>query len=285
MKVSDKYPGVKLGFSTQNFLAAMPVSVDNLKEILDFAASEGFAFIELRDPDAKLCETECEVLADYAILKNLQVIYEIHKDLFSPDFREVFDRAVRNTAIFGEPGLLRSILSFSEFASDTSKKGWTREELEKISALADLCARDAKEMGVQFMLENIIEPWSGDGENMGLEDFFASTSEVGLQFDTANPFLSSCRGIADPGAVTEYLGTISDRWYMTHLKCAADDAFQPILMDNPLPYSEVFELMAIHKVAYAALELLGVESKVECYENHLQSLRYLASEGIIELNQ
>ncbi len=283
MKVSEKYPGIKLGFSTQNFLKAMPLGVDNLKEILDFASAEGFAFIELRDPSAELSEEDCSVLASYANKKNVEVIYEIHKDLFDPDFQGVFDRGVRNTVVFGEPGILRSILSWSEFAADENKRGWTREELNHITAYADSSAAVAKEQGVQLILENIVEPWFGQGDELGLVDFFAGTSMVGLQFDTANPFLSSCRRVADPGAVAEYLGTIPGRWFTTHLKCGAMDNFQPILMENQLPFERIFELMAAGNVTYAALELLAADSKEECIENHHKSIQYLVEKNIIEL--
>jgi hypothetical protein len=284
MKVSEKYPGVKLGFSTQNFLKAMPLSVNNLKEILDFAAAEGFAFIELRDPSAELGPEDCRTLAAYATEKNVNVIYEIHKDFFAPDYREVFDRAVQNTAVFGEPGILRSILSWSEFASDETKTGWTQEELDYITALADSCAEAASGKGVRFIVENIIEPWFGHEGGMGLDDFFGGTSLVGLQFDAANPFLPACRKVADPGAVAGYLETIPDRWVTTHLKCGADGAFQPVLMDNPLDYKEVFELMGDNAVRYAALELLAVEGKEKCFENHRKSIAYLSDLGIVEFN-
>ncbi len=283
VKVSDTYPGIVIGFSTQNFLKTMPVGVENLKEIIDFASADGYAFIELRDPVAELSLENCMVLANYAKERDIEVIYEIHKDLFNPGFREVFDRAVQNISAFGQPGIVRSILSWSEFAADQDKRGWTREEMDHMTALADSCATTAKEQGVQFILENIIEPWSGKGEELGLDNFFEETTGVGLQFDTANPFLSSCRGVADPAAVSGYLENFGNRWITTHLKCAAEDKFQPLLRDNPLPYEKVFELMAANGVVYAALELLGVDSMEECFENHRKSIRYLADKGIIEL--
>jgi sugar phosphate isomerase/epimerase len=282
MKVSDEYPGVKLGFSTQNFQKALPLSTENLKEILDFASSEGYAFIELRDPSAELGEEDCRIIASYAKQKNIEVIYEMHRDLFDPEFREVFDRAVRNTAIFGEPGILRSILSFSEFAGDPGKTGWTREELEFITALADSCAASAKESGVQFILENIMEPWFSVNGDMGLDAFFAATSLVGLQFDTANPFLSSNRRPADPEQVAGYLETLQGRWFTTHLKSGTEDAFQPVLRENFLPFDRVFSLMSENGVRYAALELLAADSKEECFGNHRKSVEYLAELGIIE---
>ena len=282
MKVTDKYPGVKLGFSTQNFLTSMSVSVDNLKEIIDYASTEDYTFIELRDPSAELTPEDCQVLASHAKEKNIEVIYEIHKDLFNPDFMAVFERAVTNTAVFGEPGILRSILSWSEFVADEGKTGWTQEELDFMINLADSCAEIAKAQNVQLILENIIEPWFGNEGGFGLSDFFGATSYVGLQFDTANPFLPSCRGMADPEKVTGHLGQISERWFTTHLKCGKDGAFQPVLIENPLPYAKVLELMSKHGIKYAALELLGVEDKQQCFDNHAASIGYLRELGIVQ---
>ncbi len=283
MKVTDQYPGVKLGFSTQNFLNCMPVGVDNLKELLDFAAEEGYAFIEMRDPSADLTLEDCKILAAYARDKDVEVIYEIHKDLFNPEFKEVFDRAVRNTAEFGKPGILRSIMSWSEFIADGEKTGWTDEELDHLSSLADQYAAEAKKLNVQLVLENIIEPWFGNDGGHGLADLFRETSGIGLQFDAANPFLPSCRGPANPDDVAEHLGQIADRWFTTHLKCGKDGAFQPMLEENPLSYQKIFGLMSRNQVKYAALELLSVDDKQACFDNHRKSIEYLASQGIAEV--
>ncbi len=158
------------------------------------------------------------------------------------------------------------------------------EELDYLIALADYCAGAAKKQGVQFILENIIEPWFGKDEDLGLDNFFAGTSLVGLQFDTANPFLPSCRRVAAPEEVAEYLGTIDGRWFTTHLKCGAEGTFQPILRDNYISFEKVFKLMSDNKVKYAALELLAADSKEECFDNHRKSIGYLSSLGIVELN-
>ncbi len=283
MKVADDYPGIKLGFSTQNFQNALPLGTASLMEIMDIARDQGYAFVEIRDPSADLTEADCRILAGQARKNGLEVIYEMHRDMFDPEFREVFSRAVRNTALFGEPGILRSVLSYSEFASDPDKTGWTREELGFIAALADSCAASAKESGVQFILENIMEPWFGMEGEMGLDAFFRSTSRVGLQFDTANPFLSSSRRPADPDSVAKFLGTLKGRWFTTHLKSGAEDSFQPVLRENFLEFDRVFRLMAENGVHYAALELLAAESKEACMENHRRSIAYLEQMGIVTI--
>ena len=283
MRISDQYPGIVLGFSTQNFMDCLPPGVDNGKELLDFAADEGYAFIELRDPSAGLSQEDCLALAEHAREKGVEVLYEMHMDMFRPGFPEVFEKAVRNTAVFGKPGILRSIMSWSEFILDKEKSGWTAQELDHLASMADRCAAEAKKQDVQFVLENIIEPWFGNDGGYGLADLFQETSGIGLQFDTANPFLPSCRGPAEPHAVAEHLGQIGDRWITTHLKCGKGGSFQPVLQENPMPYQQILSLMSLNQVRYAALELLSVDDKQACFDNHRKSIDYLASLGIVEI--
>ena len=65
-------------------------------------AGDGYAFIELRDPAADLSPEDVRILADYAGEKDVEIIYEIHQDLFRPEFWNLFDRAVRNAAVLWE---------------------------------------------------------------------------------------------------------------------------------------------------------------------------------------
>jgi hypothetical protein len=55
-----------------------------------------------------------------------------------------------------------------------------------------------------------------------------------------------------------------------------------VLADNPLSYVKIFELMSKHRIPYAALELLGVESQQACFDNHTASIDYLRELGIVE---
>ena len=57
--VLTKYPELKMGFTTQNFLQPLPVSLENAKKLVDWASSQGFSWIEYRDPSAKLTLDEC----------------------------------------------------------------------------------------------------------------------------------------------------------------------------------------------------------------------------------
>jgi len=278
-----EYPNLKVGFSTQDFQNAVPVDVENLTEIIEYASREGYHFIELRDELALLTIKECNLLADVARNNKIDVIYEIHKNLLDSDYEEVFERGLLNTLLFPGPGILRTLISKSEFDVDVNKKGWTKNELDKLTKVAEHSASVAKNKNIQFIVENFNEAFFGDGLTYyGLTDFFANTSLTGLQFDISNPFRNTSRQKANPKKVAQYLSTLGNRWVTTHLKTALGGEMQPILTDNPLSIEEVITLMGSQNVLYVTLELAGVIDKQQCYDNHATSIQYLREKGILK---
>lgn len=277
------YPNLKLGFSTQNFLQSMPLSVENLEEIIKYAAGEGYSFIELRDSKADLSFEDCIKLAEIAESNDIEVIYEINTNLLAPDFLSVFTKALENTAAFPDPGILRTIISTTEFAADENKKGWTKQELNQLVELADSCGKTAREKNLEFIIENANEAFFGkDTLYFGFADFFNKTKNVGLQFDTANPFQNASRAKSDPDEVEKYLSAVADRWFTTHLKSGKDGVFQPVLTDNPLDLGKVISLMAANNIIYVAFELASIPDKQACFYNHSKSIDYLAEKGLIK---
>jgi sugar phosphate isomerase/epimerase len=279
------YAELKLGFSTQNFLKCMPVSVENLEEIIIYASSEGYSFIELRDPEAALTLAECKSLAETAVKNDIEVLYEINTNLLAPGFMSIFERGLTNTAIFKGSGILRTLISNTEFAGDPNKKGWTKQELDMIVGIADNCGKMADENDLRFIVENGNEAFFGNGTDyFGFADFFDLTyKNIGLQFDTANPFQNISREKSDPVKVEKYLDSVSDRWITTHLKSGKDGVFQPVLDENPLDLGKVLSLMNKHKVPYVAFELASVSDKTECFMNHSKSVKYLIDRGLVKL--
>ena len=277
------YPDLKLGFSTQNFLQSMPLSVENIEEIIKYAANEGYSFIELRDSKAELLFEECKRLAEIADSNDIEVIYEINTNLLAPDFMSVFKKGLENTAAFPRPGIIRTIISTTEFTADENKKGWTAQELNRLVELADSCGKLARAQNLRFILENANEAFFGkDSLYFGFTDFFDRTKNIGLQFDTANPFQNASRAKSDPAEVEKYLASIADRWVTTHLKSGKDGTFQPVLADNPLDLGKVLSLMSSNDVIYVAFELAGVPDKQECFDNHSKSIEYLVEKGLME---
>lgn len=100
MKKNDKslaflhYPNLRLGFSTQNFLKCLPVDIKNLEVIINYAAQEGYTFIELRDSEASLSLNDCKKLAKIAESKEIEIIYEINTNILAPDFLSIFKKGL-----------------------------------------------------------------------------------------------------------------------------------------------------------------------------------------------
>ena len=277
------YPNLKIGFSTQNFLKCMPLDVISIKEIINYAAQEGYSFIELRDSEASLLLNECKTLAEFAESKDIEIIYEININPLAPNFLSIFQKSLENITAFPGKGIIRTIVSNTEFTSDINKKGWNEQELNQIIELAENCGELAQEHGCRFIVENANEAFFGmDTVYYGFADFFNRTKKVGLQFDTANPFQNTSREKADPKQVEEYLTTVLDRWVTTHLKSCKDGIFQPALDDNPLDFEKVLSLMSANNITYVALELASVPDKRTCFENHSKSIDYLVKKGLIK---
>jgi len=240
------HPDLRIGLTTQNFRLAMPVSVASLREIMEYSSSEGYHFVEIRDDNALLTADDCRNLADLAQSLGIGVIYEIHRNPLDPAFEEVFGRGLSNTVLFPGPGMLRILLSLSEFIDNPDKKGWTGEELEKVIHIAEESAALAKSRNVRLIVENINEPFFGDGSTcFGLSDFFDRTVLTGLQFDISNPFTRTARMSPEPEDVTRYLSLLGKRWMTTHLKTivTVGGTAQPVLTDNPIPVRKVVEMM------------------------------------------
>lgn len=283
--VYKDYPNLKIGFSTQNFQKAISLNVEGLTEIIEYASKEGYQFIEIRDNLAKLSVAECKELAGVAIKNKIDVIYEIHKNVLDTGYFKVFERGLANAVLFKGPGILRNVISKSEFDQDSGKKGWNKDELTRITGLADSCAQIAKTKNIQFIVENFIEPFFGDGSTyFGLTDFFANTSGTGLQFDLGNPFSSTSRGKADPEKVIEYLSSMGNRWVTTHLKTilSMGGEMQPYLTENPIPVEKIVEIMGKQNVLYGALELTAVPDKQLCFDNHKKSIQFLKDKGVLK---
>ncbi|MEO0331655.1 MAG: TIM barrel protein, partial [Bacteroidota bacterium] len=281
LKFTD-YPNLKLGFTTQNFLLAMPVSLETSKQFIDYAAEQGYSWLELRDPSADLSLEESQEIAAYAQEKGIEVSYAIQKGLLDEDFWATFEKGLKNAVVFEGPKLIRSLASLSEFASDTTKQGWTEEELEIAVQHADSAAVLANKAGLQYVIENGGEPFYGQTDQYyGVADLFARVGDqVGWQFDTANPF-SVARVQASSDSVRVFLQNNINNLFYIHLKSAQNGQAQATLGGNPLPLAEVLKMLADHSVPYVAVELQAVDNEEQAFANQEQSLIYLQSQNLV----
>ena len=277
------FSNLKLGFTTQNFIEAVPVSKENSIMFIDYAKAKGFSWIELRDSEATLTSEECREISDYAATKGIEIAYAIQKGLLDEDYWEVFNRGVINASVFKGPGTFRSLACGDKFSVDQQKKGWNAGEFEILLANARKAVQEAKWHGLQMVFENGNESLSGkDSTYFGLNELFANAGEtVGWQFDVANPF-SGSRGKPTVNDVTEFLEKYKSRLHYIHLKSSVNGTAQAVLSENPLPFEKVFRIMNENNIPYVAIELAAVKSKEEVEQNMDRSISYLKEEGFIK---
>jgi len=274
--VLKKYPDLKIGFTTTNFLNLLPVSVENKKKLIDYASEQGYVWIELRDPNADLSLAKCKELATYAKGKGIEVGYAIQKGLLDRDFWETFSRGLANATVFEGPRTIRVLGTGAEF-QDPKKKAWTLEELYKAVKTANMAANKAKELGLQLVVENAFEPLKGDGiSGFGTTEFLANVnSNVGWQLDTANLFAVS-RVYTDPGDAKRFLEKNIGKLFYIHLKTSTPEhKVSPVLADNELDFEIVFEMIQKNRIQWVAIELPAAKTLEEIKGNHEKSIKYL----------
>ncbi len=275
--VLKKYPDLKIGFTTQNFVKPLPPSLENVKKLIDFAEGQGFAWIELRDANAVLTLDECKQISAYARGKKIEVGYALAVGIQDGNFGEVFGRGLANAAVFDGPRTIRTALAGEDFLKDEKKKAWTLQEVNRVVNRANRAANQAKAFGLTHVVENGREIIKGDGvTSFGTTEFFANANtNVGLQADVANFFVTS-RTLTKPEDARVFLEKFIKKLRYIHLKTSSKEhKTMPVLAESELEFDIVFSLMAKNKVPYVAIELDQPDKFEDCSNNLRKSVEFL----------
>jgi sugar phosphate isomerase/epimerase len=273
-----KYPQIKVGFTSWNFSRQMPVNVANARKWVDYAADNGFAWMELRDPGASLSLADCKEIAAYARQRKVELVYAIAVGPLDGNFWETFSRAVANAGAFDGPRIVRTSLPGQEFATDPKKIAWTQAEFSRVVENINRAADTAKMFGLQHAVENSAEILKGDGANaFGTTEVFGAVNHnAGWQIDVANFFVNA-RVPVKAEDVRAFLDKYADRLIYAHIKTATpDNKPAPVLGNtNPLPFDAVFQAMAKSRTPYVAIEVPQPDSLDALYANMKKSVDYL----------
>lgn len=275
--VLKKYPDIKHGFTTTNFLKPLPVSLDNKKKLLDLAGELGCSWVEIRDPSASLSVDECKQLMAYAKSKNIEIGYALQVGLLDPKFWEIFTRGLPNAVVFEGPRTIRTLAAGPEFANDPKKTVWNLTELFKAVQVANRAANMARAVGLKYVVENAFEALKGDGvTGFGLSEFFANVnSNMFLQCDTAN-FFATSRVVTKPEEAKAFMEKYASRMPYIHIKASSSEhKVLPVLAQNELDFDTVFTILTKNKIRYQAIELTQPDTYEECAGNLRKSFEYL----------
>jgi sugar phosphate isomerase/epimerase len=275
--VLKKYPEIKLGYTTTNFLKPLPVSLENKKKLVDLASELGCSWVEIRDPSASLSLDECKQLMAYAKSKNIEIGYALQVGLLDPAFWEIFTRGLANAPVFEGPRTIRTLAAGPEFANDPKKKTWTLSELYRAVQKANRAANAARAAGLKYVVENAFEALKGDGvTGFGLTEFAANVnSNQFFQCDVAN-FFATSRVLTKPEEAKAFMEKYAGRMPYIHIKSSSPEhKVLPVLGPNELDFDTVFALLTKNKVRYAAIELTQPDTYEECAGNLKKSFDYL----------
>ena len=275
--VLKKYPEIKLGFTTTNFLKPLPVSLESKKKLLDLASELGCSWVEIRDPSGSLSPEECKQLMSYAKSKNLELGYALQVGLLDPAYWEIFSRGLANAPVFEGPRTIRTLAAGPEFDKDPKKTTWTLSELFKAVRIANRAANAARAAGLKYVVENSAHALKGDGvTGFGLTEFAANVnSNQFFQCDVAN-FFAVSRVVAKPEEVKAFMEKYAGRMPYIHIKSSSPEhKVLPVLGPNELDFDTVFALLTKNKIRYAAVELTQPETYEECAGNLKKSFEYL----------
>ena len=275
--VLQKYPEIKLGFTTTNFLKPLPVSLENKKKLLDLASELGCSWVEIRDPSGSLSPEECKQLMAYAKSKNLELGYALQVGLLDRSYWEIFTRGLANAPLFQGPGTIRTLAAGPEFDIDPKKTTWTLSELFKAVQIANRAANAARAAGLKYVVENSAHALKGDGvTGFGLTEFAANVnSNLFFQLDVAN-FFAVSRVVPKPEEAKAFMEKYAGRMPYIHVKTSSPEhKVVPVLGPNELDFDTVFALLTKNKIRYAAVELTQPNTYEECAGNLQKSFEYL----------
>ncbi len=257
-------PEVRLGFTTQNFIGHIPVSLETAKDFVGYAHEHGFAWIELRDPDASLTVDECLEISALARGLGIEINYSAQRGLLAEDFWTVFERAVVNTTLFDGPRTVRVLALRGE-----GEKGWTEAEFQRMVRIAQDALRRATAHGVGLTVEHADAALDGRGQPYyGMVELLdAIDPAITLQLDTANIFTGPVE--VTPAEAEAFIREFAHRISYLHVKSARDGQALPVLDGNPLEFKKIFSLLADQAPVYAAIEF-GPNASAEMVYEHLR---------------
>jgi sugar phosphate isomerase/epimerase len=277
--VLKKYPNFKIGILANNFIKPLPLTKDNMKKIMDWTSENSFAWMEIRDPRADLTYAECKELAAYAVSKNIEIVYALNIGFLDPQFNEVFYRGCANASLFPGPKVIRTSAPGPEFDADAKKSTWTKEEFDKLIAVANNAANVAKLVGLDLVVEHAFEAMQGDGvTSFGMVEIQTKGNmNIGSQYDTAN-FFAVSRAPVSPEAAKGYFEKFAKKTRYVHIKtCGTDDVVTDVITDNVLDLGVIFDIVAKAKINYLGIEIPQQVKFEDVQANLRESVVYLKS--------
>lgn len=280
---------MRLGFTTSIFAKPLASGEVNLGGLVDFAEQQGFAAIEVRDDSASYPVEEIQNFVKDAQAKNIEVTYAVKNDMFEEADRALFEKGVERAVLCGEGTVLRFLAAQSALAVP-EKKGYTKQEVQRIAQVASTYAQIADKKGIFVAVEHAKEPLYGDANSyFGLADIFKELeasggvpTNLGITFDPANAvFVTLCKAPTTPDKVFQFLEEHNQYVALVHYKTTVNGKATTVITDADIENEDLMGQLSKVYDGIVCVEIPGAGSLVECHKNIDESLKYLRKMGLM----
>jgi len=223
---------VVLGLTTRTFSKVVKRGAVTYEGIIQWAAANGFGWVELRDSRADMDDDDLRRLGSIASESGLALQYAWDgTNLLADSSDGLFARGLSKASQLHGARFCRVTIAGKVFRENRARLGYTLEEVRRISSTVGQQVGAAEGRGITLVFENSHEPLRGDGRRfLGIRELLQQIEVMNLAFDPAN-FLNLKPPLMTPGwdALGSFYEEFSRRIPYVHLKSAGGGGFLPTL--------------------------------------------------------
>lgn len=176
----------RLGMTSQTFSKAIKSGTCSQRDVIEWAAGQGFAWIEIRDFDLSMARDEVRALAGVARGCGILMQYSWDGTDLVIDPRESMEKGMDNASECG-PGSMARVAIAPKYLQDRASPGYPEEVFEELLPRIGRLVSGAKDRGLTMVFENSFEPLRGcPGRYRGMQDFIDAVPGFRMTFDPAN---------------------------------------------------------------------------------------------------
>ena len=223
----------QIGFTTQTFVNFIEDKSISVKDLIEWAADQGFKWVEVRDPQIKMSKEYLKIIKNQAEHLGIRIHYAWDgTNILNADHEYSIRKGIENAEIFGKDTMSRIVIAPSNITEEESKLGYSADEFLQVSKTISKYNKIAASHGVTLVYENSVEPILGDKKlYFGMTEIMKENPEMKITFDPANSMCKdNARVPAKEGQVVSFSKNYSNQIPYIHIKSTEGNILQSNLL-------------------------------------------------------
>jgi hypothetical protein len=259
-----------IGFTTRTFRPALARGELTFADLARWAAAERFAWMEVRDIDLGLSDTELTDLLAAGERGGVRLHYAWDgTNILEPGDITVFQKGLASGARFPPGTFVRITIAGRVIRDSASARGYTPDELAALRAGIQHRMALARPLGIRLVFENSHEPLGSIRELLEAVPGMELTFDPGNAMDKKNNRLPS-----DAAALKRFYRELAARIPYVHLKMTRGALVQPVLVTDGDIEPGFYQGM-LEGGKLLCIELPEAEDAEDCRQRILASRRIL----------